>query len=205
MVSGSAFHAAAEDAPDKRFVFDRGTEFQMEFAESEHRGTERGVFHGKQRVPVAEKTANLKAGDKLQLVEPAVAPDRVQKGLLECDDPFDRRMHAIFFDGNLLESIHDPGDVHRLRTTGRTGQARNTLPSGGRLGGFVNVAVLHPTDERTGQNIHFLGHWTAGGTFSTLITVGNRRVSQLFDLLNFRVLCFTVHIYSPLKMPGEPL
>ena len=119
----SFFVASIENPTDKSFVFDGGADFQVDFAASEHFRSEQGVFHGEQRIQVAEEAANFELGNEFQFVCPTVATDRTQKGLLKCNDPLARWMDTVSFDGNLFEGIHDTGNVDRFRTAGRTGQA----------------------------------------------------------------------------------
>jgi hypothetical protein len=122
---------------------------------------------------------HLEHPDQLDLAQPTVTPNIVQKSLLEQHRPASLLGSHVPFDGHLPQRIEHAGAVDRLRASRRACRTRNAFPDRLAPKRAIEPAHLNQPDQLIRQQVHLVGHRTSGRAFAALITIGNLQMRKI--------------------------
>ena len=144
-----------------------------------HLRRQQGVLEQERHAEILEERRGLEDADQFQFVQPAVAADVVQEGLLEDHACAAGRATAVpCSSGQLPQGVHHPGAIDRLGAARRAGLARHALPDGLAAHRPVREARLHQPHDLVGNDVHALGHGTSGRALAALVTVLKIRLGE---------------------------
>src|ERR1035438_10006804 len=120
---------------------------------------------------VSPEDGAFEGGDQFDLVQPPMAPDIVQEGLLKEHRPPLGRGGRAALERELAQRVHDGGAIHALGAAGGARLTGDTLPDGAGAQRGLAVAELQQADQARRRNVHLPGGGASGRALAALVAL----------------------------------